>query len=158
MKNITWDLIKAGQIITFNYKSEGSEQALKRTVLCINPLLNYRKKNGRITKFFVAIQLDTVITPKITGPKINRLIQLLGGPELQDGAIAVDIPTNKQGIVSKKQQAILLERVKRLKLSEHIRTFKLRKCRRYRVFLENQYREIPATTIKILESEMDISI
>ncbi len=157
MRNIDWNSILPGQIVTFNYKSNDVKQAIKRTVLCINPLLKYRKKNGRTTKFFVAIQLDTVLSEPITPVKINRLIQTLGGPELQDGAIAVDIPTTKQGVITQRQQGILMEKVKKLKLDEHIRTFNLRKCKRYRVFLETKYKELPSSTIRMLESRMKLN-
>ena len=85
------------------------------------------------------------------------MIQTLGGPELQDGAVAVDIPTTKQGVITQRQQGILMEKVKKLKLDEHIRTFNLRKCKRYRVFLETKYKELPSSTIRMLESRMKLN-
>ena len=79
LKNTAWHRIQPGQIVSFVYKSGQDTRGYKRTVLCINPELRYRKKNGRTIKFFVGIQLDTAVTKPMTAGELNRLIIRLGG-------------------------------------------------------------------------------
>ena len=81
MKNTTWANIEPGQIVSFLYKSKGESKPVKRTVLCINPEIRYRKKNGRTTKFFMGIQLDTAVTKPISSGELNRLKVRLAGLE-----------------------------------------------------------------------------
>ena len=57
MKNITWTKIEPGQIVSFVYAAKG-KRAVKRTVLCINPNILYKKKDGGSTRFFVGVQLN----------------------------------------------------------------------------------------------------
>ena len=67
IRNTTWSKVEPGQIVTFTYKSKNSSRPIRRTVLCINPELRYRKKNGRTTKFFIGLQINTQ-TSKATLP------------------------------------------------------------------------------------------
>lgn len=145
MRNTTWANIEPGQIVSFLYKSQGESRSVKRTVLCINPELRYRKKNNRTTKFFVGIQLDTAVTKPMTAGELNRLIIRLGGLEYEEGAVAVELPDD----VSKQQTSRILTRVRNL--SQYFRTYNLRKCKSRRVFLENDYPRIPDTTVKLFK-------
>ena len=66
LRNTAWHAVEPGQIVTFGYKSEGSNKLYKRTVLIINPDMRYRKKTTkRIKRFVVGIQLDTQLTRRV---------------------------------------------------------------------------------------------
>jgi len=146
MKNTTWTKIEPGQIVSFLYKSKNESRSVKRTVLCINPELRYRKKNGRTTKFFVGIQLDTAVTKPMTAGELNRLIINLGGLEFEEGVVAVELSDK----INKQQTSKILTKVR--SLSQYFRTYNLRECKKRRVFLENEYSRIPDTTIQLFEN------
>ena len=55
MRNTTWNRILPGDIVTFIYKSKNQARGKKRWVICMDPKYTYRKQNGRITRFFVAL-------------------------------------------------------------------------------------------------------
>ncbi len=146
-KNISWTKIEPGQIVTFKYKGKASAKSVNRTVLCINPNLRYRKKNGRVTKFFVGIQLDTAITRPMTSSKMTRLIMRLGGLENEEGAVSVEM----KDTITKPETSKILTKVK--SLSKFFRTFNLRECKRNRVFLESEYQKLPKNTVDLFEAE-----
>ena len=61
MKNATWTTVKGGQILTFRYQSEGDVRGFKRTIICLDPKYEYRKKStGRIVEFVVGLQLEVI--------------------------------------------------------------------------------------------------
>ena len=96
IKNTAWHRIQPGQIVSFVYKAANDSRGYKRTVLCINPELRYRKKNGRTIKFFVGLQLFSQDDPnsKLRPMDIKRIMDKFG-VERQSGAIAVDIDKNE---------------------------------------------------------------
>ncbi len=143
MRNTTWANIEPGQIVNFLYKGKDKTKPIKRTVLCINPELKYRKKNGRTVKFFVGVQLDTAMTKPMNSGELNRLIVQLGGLEFEEGVVAAQLPDK----LTKQQTSKILKQVRNL--SKYFRTYNLRECKRKRVFLENEYPKIPDTTVEL---------
>ena len=135
IRNTTWQGIQPGQIVTFVYKAEGASRGYKRTVLCINPELKYKKKNGKTIKFFVGLQLFSQDNPnnKLRPNEIKRIMDKFG-VEKQDGAIAVDVDKNED--MTKQETKMVVEKLK--PFMDNYRTFKLRESRRRRVFLETQ--------------------
>ena len=150
MKNITWTKIEPGQIVSFVYAAKG-KRAVKRTVLCINPNILYKKKDGGSTRFFVGVQLNTQGEREITPAQLNRILGRLGGLESEEGALGADIKEN----ISKIETEQLVKRLGGFK--SRYRTFDLKKCRTKRVFLETDYDRIPDTAVKQLESEVEIN-
>ena len=66
LRNTAWHQVEPGQIVSFLYKGQDSNRAVKRTILVLNPNLRYRKKSTkRVKSFVVGLQLDTAITPVI---------------------------------------------------------------------------------------------
>ena len=149
IKNTAWHSVEPGQIISFRYKIEGSNRSYKRTVLLLNPDLRYRKKStGRIKRFVVGIQLDTAVTRPITETKMEVLFKRVGGLEIEEGAIAGDLPDR----MSKAQTTVLTGRLK--PFYNRLRTYSLRTCRRNRVYLELDYARIPKDTSDKFEQEL----
>ena len=155
IKNTTWTKIEPGQIVTFVYKAEGESRGYKRTVLCINPELKYKEKNGRTIKFFVGLQLFSQDNPnnKLRPNEIKRIMDKFG-VEKQDGAITVDVDKNEY--MTKQETRIVVEKLKRF--MDNYRTYKLRECRRRRVFLETQYNKIPASVVRLIEQREKLNI
>lgn len=151
IRNTTWSKVEPGQIVTFTYKSKNSSRPIRRTVLCINPELRYRKKNGRTTKFFIGLQINTQ-TSKATLPAVlQRILNKLGGLEKEDGALGASMKEN----ISKIETAKIVEQLRGLK--SLYRTFNLRECRRKRVVLELDYAQIPTKEVKTLEDMAEIN-
>jgi len=155
MRNTTWTNIEPGQIVTFVYKAEGQSRGYKRTVLCINPELKYKKKNGRQIKFFVGLQLWSQDEPsnRIRPTEIKKIMDRFGAKK-ETGAIKVDVDSNND--MTKQETKLIVERLK--PFMDNYRTFKLRECRRRRVFLETQYDKIPNSVIKGIELREKLKI
>tara|TARA_B100001094_G_scaffold278984_1_gene288883 strand:+ start:267 stop:740 length:474 start_codon:yes stop_codon:yes gene_type:complete len=147
IKNISWQTIEPGQIVTFSYNSKESKRPLKRTVLCINPNISYRKKNGRITKFFVGLQISVQGEPPMVSSKLQRIMSRLGGLELEEGVAGARLPD----VVDKIDTARIVKQLK--PFYDNFRTFNLRECKKRRVILEVDYKKIPNTAIEILEED-----
>ena len=150
IKNTTWHKVETGQIVTFMYQSKGESTPVKRTVLVINPELRYKKKNGRTTKFFIGFQLNRVGEKEIMPNRLNRMLLKMGGLESEDGVLGASM----QEDISRAQTQQLI-RVLRTETSRY-RTFNLRKCKRKRVFLETDYKQIPKQQVKLLENMVEI--
>jgi len=151
VKNITWQKIEPGQIVNFLYKSNDETRAVKRVVLCINPELRYKKKNGRTTKFFIGIQLNTQGEREITSSQLKKIIYKLGGLENDEGSLEASISEN----ISKTETKQLIKILGGF--TDRYRTFNLRKCKTKRVFLETNYKQLPKDEIKRLEVMADIN-
>jgi len=147
IKNIAWQTIEPGQIVTFTYKSKDSGKSAKRTVLCINPNISYRKKNGRVTKFFMGLQVSVQGEPPMVSAQLQRILKRLGGLELEDGVAGARLPDT----VDKVDTAQLVRQLK--PFYKYFRTFNLRECRKRRVILEVDYNKIPNTAIEKLEED-----
>jgi len=151
IKNTTWHKVEPGQIVTFMYQSKHDSAPIKRTVLCINPEIRYRKKNGRTTKFFIGFQLSRRGEKEIMPVRLNRLLKKMGGLESEEGVLGASLDEN----ISKVQTEKLI-RILRSETSRY-RTFNLRKCKRKRVFLETDYKQLPKQEIKQLEDMAEIN-
>ena len=149
LRNTAWHAVEPGQIVTFGYKSEGSNKSYKRTVLIINPDMRYRKKTTkRIKRSVVGIQLDTQITRPITETKLEMLFKRVGGLEFEEGAVAGDLPDR----LSKAGTIKLTGRLR--PWYKFFRTYSRRECRKRRVYLEMDYLRIPKDTVDKFSEEI----
>lgn len=149
LRNTAWHAVEPGQIVSFRYKSQGSNKSYKRTVLIINPDMRYRKKTtGRIKRFVVGIQLDTQITRPITETKLEMLFKRVGGLEFEEGAVAGDLPDR----LSKAGTIKLTGRLR--PWYKFFRTYSRRECRKRRVYLEMDYLRIPKDTVDKFSEEI----
>ena len=152
IKNTTWTRIEPGQIVTFSYRSKDDTRPVKRTVLCINPELSFRKKStGRVVKYFIGVQLFRQGERSIASNDLKRIIFRMGGLESEDGIFGANIDEDISKVDTQKI-------VRQLKNYKHLyRTYYLRECRKKRVFLEVSYKQIPKNEIKELESLVNIN-
>ena len=154
LRNTTWHKVEPGQIISFVYKSKGENRGYKRTIMLLNPDLKYRKKStGRIKRYVVGLVLDTQITRPLTTTKVEQLFNRTGGLEVEEEALAANLPDT----ISKAQNTKLYNRLKAfVKTNKNYRTFDRRECLKRRVYLEVDYKGIPKDTLDRFESEQRI--
>tara|TARA_Y100000816_G_scaffold201886_1_gene148499 strand:+ start:594 stop:1124 length:531 start_codon:yes stop_codon:yes gene_type:complete len=140
MKNTHWNQILSGQIVTFRYKSEG-DRSVNRTVLCLDPEYLYRKKGTRrIVRLFIGLELKAADKKPLPLARVRELFSLLGDVD--------DTPEQTSELEMRK---IYTKLKFFLEKNPIFRTYLLRKCRKYRVFLEDSYGTIPITSIKRME-------
>jgi|TARA_B100000085_G_C18433549_1_gene467804 hypothetical protein len=154
MKNTSWEKVQPGQIVSFIYKSKESKKGIRRTVLCLNPKLSYRKKNSRLTYFFVGLQLDTAITKPITATKFENLIKEFGGLS-KDGSIT-EIGRFSNTISKQETQRLYQSLQDLIEKYKIFRTYNLRECKKRRVYLEDTYRELPKDSVDELIQEQKL--
>ena len=154
LRNTTWHKVEPGQIISFVYKSKGENRGYKRTIMLLNPDLKYRKKStGRIKRYVVGLVLDTQITRPLTTTKVEQLFNRTGGLEIEEEALAANLPDT----ISKAQNTKLYNRLKAfVRTNKNYRTFDRRECLKRRVYLEVDYKGIPKDTLDRFESEQRI--
>ena len=140
MKNTAWNQIVSGQIVTFRYKSEG-DRSVNRTVLCLDPEFLYRKKGtGRIVRLFIGLELKAADKKPLPLARVRELFSLLG-----------DVDDTPEQTSEQEMQKIYTKLKFFLVKNPIFKTYLLRKCRKYRVFLEDSYGTIPVTSIKRME-------
>ena len=154
LRNTTWHKVEPGQIISFVYKTKNETRGYKRTIMLLNPDLKYRKKStGRIKRYVVGLVLDTQITRPLTTTKVEQLFNRTGGLEVEEDALAANLPDT----ISKAQNTKLYNRLKAfVRTNKNYRTFDRRECLKRRVYLEVDYKGIPKDTLDRFESEQRI--
>ena len=135
MKNIAWTNVQGGQILTFRYQSEGDVRGFKRTIICLDPKYEYRKKStARVVNLVVGLEIKHQLRGSITPIKLKSLFELLG-------ATSKDLK-NKNISDTRVLQETYFGLKTFLKAEPIFKTYLLRKCRKYRVFLENNLDEL----------------
>ena len=154
LRNTTWHKVEPGQIISFVYKTKNETRGYKRTIILLNHDLKYRKKStGRIKRYVVGLVLDTQITRPLTTTKVEQLFNRTGGLEMEEDALAANLPDT----ISKAQNTKLYNRLKAfVRTNKNYRTFDRRECLKRRVYLEVDYKGIPKDTLDRFESEQRI--
>ena len=153
LRNTTWHKVEPGQIISFVYKTKNETRGYKRTIMLLNPDLKYRKKStGRIKRYVVGLVLDTQITRPLTTTKVEQLFNRTGGLEVEEEALAANLPDT----ISKAQNTKLYNRLKAfVKTNKNYRTFDRRECLKRRVYLEVDYNKIPKDTLDDFATRME---
>ena len=166
MKNTNWNRILPGDIITFIYKSKNQARGKKRWVICMDPKYTYRKKNGRVARYFVGIQIDQQGQRRLSQPIIKEVITLLGGvARKKSGGRQINVEGVSEDpvprAVSPGEFTKMYSRLKRIfKRKSIFRTYNLRECKKRRVFLEDKYDFIPPDNIRefITEIQLDTEV
>lgn len=143
MKIATWNTISAGQIIKFRYKSEKSDKSYNRTVIVLDPFYRYLKKStNRRIELLVGIEIDSDEKAPLSPVKLKQLFAILSRTRNEGEVAAMNETQVLQNIY---------EDLKRfLESSPVFKTYLLRKCRKYRVFIEDKVEdlnELQANTI-----------
>ena len=146
MKNTTWNQVEAGQIVSFIYKSQtGKKRSARRVVFILAPRFSYRKQStGRLVDFVVGLEIynnqELALQPNI----IKELFELLGQTPDKE-----TIPTDEAQLNAtyKKLEGFL-------KKTPIFKTYFFRECRKRRVFLEDQYKQLNNLNIKSVSDRL----
>ena len=154
MKIATWNTILAGQIVKFRYKSEKANKSYNRTVIVLDPFYRYLKKStNRRIELLVGLEIDSDEKPPLSPIKLKQLFKILG-KERKEGEISA---MNETQVLQN-----IYEDLKRFLVDSPVfKTYLLRKCRKYRVFIEDKvedWNELQANTIakQVLSETGDI--
>ncbi len=143
MKIATWNTIRAGQVVKFRYKSEKAKKSYNRTVIVLDPFYRYLKKStNRRIELLVGIEIDSDEKAPLSPVKLRQLFKLLS-------------QTRSSGEISAMNETQVLQNIyedlKRFLIDSPVfKTYLLRKCRKYRVFITDKVEdlnELQANTI-----------
>ena len=139
MKNTVWQQVEPGQLVQFRYKGVKGDIA-RRVVFCLDPYYKYRKKStGRIVEFFIGLELEnstkTTLSPMVIKRMFSRLNDIIDNPK------NVNL-TNEQQITMVYQGLKAF-----LDVTPIFRTYFLRECRKKRVFLIEEGKDLGSSPL-----------
>ena len=149
MKNTTWNQVEAGQIVSFIYKSQtGKKRSARRVVFILAPRFSYRKQStGRVVDFVVGLEIynnqELALQPNI----IKELFEILN-------EIPEDTESNRNMPDEYQLNMIYRKLEGFLKKTPIFKTYFFRECRKRRVFLEDQYKQLNNLNIKSVSDRL----
>ena len=147
MKNTNWNQIESGQIVKFRYKGLKSQRSLLREVIVLDPRFLYRKKStGRIIELFIGLEIDNQDEPALRPMQVKDLLEILGR--------AGEDASQQSGGEVARMKTIYQELKPFLKRFPIFKTYLLRNCRRYRVFLQDKEADLNKFMMKKIADEI----
>ena len=149
-KPYTWGKVKAGDIISFRYKSKKDNVATLDTLLVLNTNLPFKKKDGTTNFHLVGLKLESQGTiPLVKNkPALVRIIEKIGDVKIVEGTYDIFrvVPFNvgPRG-VSKKLYARIKEVIEKYSM---YRTYDFIEAKKSAVFLEPV--ELPNNVMELL--------
>ena len=166
MKNVSWNNLIPGQIISFLYQSKNDIRAVRRFEVVLDPRYIQKTKTGQ-SRLFVGLQLHKQGRRPVPRPVISQIISLLGGMavNVDEAGNPYGKQVNIEGLtedtrakdVTTAEFTKVFNRIRILVGTQSIlRTYDLLQCRKRRVFLETDYGLIPRSVINVLEKQIEI--
>ena len=134
-------MVKAGDIISFKYKSKSKKSVLVNTILVLNPRLPVILNDGRNTRHLIGIKLEqsNKIQLRLTQRQVTLLEQIGKLKTLDDTNNLYRLEIDKKFIVSNikgiKQKAYDLI-AKSLQIKGQYRTYDYKTARKNAVYIE----------------------
>ena len=150
MKNIYWDAIQPGYVISFIYKGQGDNaKSARRVVICLDPRYEHRKKTtNRVVDYFIGLEIFNSQKSNLSPTVIKQTFDLLS--ENTD-----TILTDPQSGGRSRMEKIYLELKELLKREPDLfRTYFFRECRKRRVFLEDKYQRLNSMQVKQVTEQL----
>jgi len=150
MKNIYWDAIEPGDVVSFIYKGQGDDaKSARRVVICLDPRYEHRKKTtNRIVDYFIGLEIFNSQKSNLSPTVIKQTFDLLS--ENTD-----TILTDPQSGGRSRMEKIYLELKELLKREPDLfRTYFFRECRKRRVFLEDKYQRLNSMQVKQVTEQL----
>ena len=153
MKNTNWQIIQAGQIVRFRYKNMKGESS-NRTAYVLAPRYRYRKKStNRIVEFFIGLEIENTKKQSINPMVLKQMFE-----QINDYFEASD--KNVDYTDERAIRRIYENLAKFLDKTPIFRTYFLRECRKRRVFLIEDSKDLLGQTLGrvvdlILEDKKD---
>ena len=152
MKNTNWQLIQAGQIVQFTYRNMKGESS-RRTAYVLAPKYRYRKQSTRrIVEFFIGLEIENTAKQSINPIALKQMFEEINDLFEEGG----NADYTEERVINR-----IYEGLKQfLKSTPIFRTYFLRECRRRRVFLIEDSKDIGGSLGKvvdlILEDKKDV--
>ena len=143
MKNTNWYLIQSGQIVRFRYKNMKGESS-NRTAYVLAPRYRYRKKStNRIVEFFIGLEIENTAKQSINPTVLKQMFEEINGLFEEGG----NADYTEERVINRIYQG--LKRF--LDGTPIFRTYFLRECRRRRVFLIEDSKEMGGNLRKVVD-------
>ena len=147
MRNTNWNQIVSGQVVKFRYKGIKSQRSLLREVIVFDPRFLYRKKStGRVIELFIGLEIDNQDEPALRPVQIRQLLEILGR--------AGEDASEQSGGEVARMKTFYQELKPFLKRYPIFKTYLLRNCRKYRVFLQNKEADLNKFMMKKIAEEI----
>ena len=143
MKNTNWQMIRTGQIVRFRYKNMKGESS-NRTAYVLAPRYRYRKKSTRrIVEFFIGLEIENTAKQSINPTVLKQMFEEINGLFEEGG----NADYTEERVINRIYQG--LKRF--LDGTPIFRTYFLRECRRRRVFLIEDSKEMGGNLRKVVD-------
>ena len=143
MKNTNWNIIEAGQIVQFTYRNMKGESS-RRTAYVLAPKYRYRKQSTRrIVEFFIGLEIENTAKQSINPTVLKQMFEEINGLFEEGG----NADYTEERVINRIYQG--LKRF--LDGTPIFRTYFLRECRRRRVFLIEDSKEMGGNLRKVVD-------
>ena len=144
MKNTNWYRIESGQIVRFRYKNMKGESS-NRTAYVLAPRYKYRKKStGRVVEFFIGLEIENTQKQAINPAVLKQMFEEINDI-FEDSEKSADYTDER--VIRR-----IYENLKRfLNGTPIFRTYFLRECRRRRVFLIEDSKEVSGNLSRVVD-------
>ena len=143
MKNTNWNIIEAGQIVQFTYRNMKGESS-RRTAYVLAPKYRYRKQSTRrIVEFFIGLEIENTAKQSINPSVLKQMFEEINDLFEEGG----NADYTEERVINR-----LYEGLKKfLNGTPIFRTYFLRECRRRRVFLIEDSKDIGGNLRKVVD-------
>ena len=143
MKNTNWNIIEAGQIVQFTYRNMKGESS-RRTAYVLAPKYRYRKQStNRIVEFFIGLEIENTAKQSINPTVLKQMFEEINDLFEEGG----NADYTEERVINRIYQG--LKRF--LDGTPIFRTYFLRECRRRRVFLIEDSKEMGGNLRKVVD-------
>ena len=143
MKNTNWNIIEAGQIVQFTYRNMKGESS-RRTAYVLAPKYRYRKQSTRrIVEFFIGLEIENTAKQSVNPMVLKQMFEEINDLFEEGG----NADYTEERVINR-----IYEGLKQfLKSTPIFRTYFLRECRRRRVFLIEDSKEMSGNLRKVVD-------
>ena len=143
MKNTNWQIIQPGQIVRFRYKNMKGESS-NRTAYVLAPRYRYRKQSTRrIVEFFIGLEIENTKKQSINPMVLKQMFEQINDLFEEGG----NADYTEERVINR-----IYEGLKQfLKSTPIFRTYFLRECRKRRVFLIEDSKEMGGNLRKVVD-------
>ena len=143
MKNTNWNIIEAGQIVQFTYRNMKGESS-RRTAYVLAPKYRYRKQSTRrIVEFFIGLEIENTAKQSVNPIALKQMFEEINDLFEEGG----NADYTEERVINR-----IYEGLKQfLKSTPIFRTYFLRECRRRRVFLIEDSKEMSGNLRKVVD-------
>ena len=143
MKNTNWQLIQAGQIVQFTYRNMKGESS-RRTAYVLAPRYKYRKQSTRrIVEFFIGLEIENTAKQSVNPIALKQMFEEINDLFEEGG----NADYTEERVINRIYQGLKTF----LDGTPIFRTYFLRECRKRRVFLIEDSKEMGGNLKRVVD-------